>query len=68
LEAEDSKEKAALVRIREFRDFRLALFDKEPKALPIYADLEAASGATGSHPPRAGGSPGPASIKTLTHA
>jgi hypothetical protein len=42
LEAENSKEKAALARIREFRDFRLAhsLFDKEPEALPIYADLD----------------------------
>jgi hypothetical protein len=32
LEAEDSKEKAALARIREFRDFRLAhsLFDRSP--------------------------------------
>jgi hypothetical protein len=42
LEVENSKEKAALARIREFRDFRLAhsLFDKEPEALPIYADLD----------------------------
>jgi AbiU2 len=42
LEVEDTEENAALVRIRQFRDFRLAhsLFDQEPDALPIYADLE----------------------------
>jgi AbiU2 len=42
LEVRDSEENAALVRIRQFRDFRLAhsLFDGEPDALPIYADLE----------------------------
>jgi hypothetical protein len=42
LEVRDSEENAALVRIRQFRDFRLAhsLFDNEPDALPIYADLE----------------------------
>jgi hypothetical protein len=41
LEVEDSEENAALVRIRQFRDSRLAhsLFDKKPDALPIYADL-----------------------------
>ncbi len=38
----DLETNAALVRIRQFRDFRLAhsLFDIEPDALPIYADLE----------------------------
>ncbi len=42
LEVEHSKEKAALVRIREFRNCRLAhsLFDKEPDAPPKYADLD----------------------------
>lgn len=42
LEVRDSEENAALVRIRQFRDFRLAhsLIDNEPDALPIYADLE----------------------------
>ena len=42
LEVEDSKEKAALVRIREFRNCRLvhSLFDKEPDAPPKYADLD----------------------------
>jgi hypothetical protein len=42
LEVEDSEENAALVRIRQFRDRRLAhsLFDQEPDAWPRYADLE----------------------------
>jgi hypothetical protein len=41
LEVEGSKEKAALVRIRQFRDKRLAhsLFDEEPDEFPKYADL-----------------------------
>ena len=40
-------EKAALVRIREFRNARLAhsLFDKEPDALPKYGDLDLLLGA-----------------------
>jgi hypothetical protein len=40
--AKDSEKNAALVRIRQFRTRRLAhfLFDKEPDALPKYADLE----------------------------
>ena len=38
---EDSEEKAALGRTRDFRNRRLAhsLFDKEPEAPPRYADL-----------------------------
>jgi AbiU2 len=41
LEAKDSEQNAALVRIRKFRNRRLAhsLFDQEPDALPKYADL-----------------------------
>jgi hypothetical protein len=41
LELEGSEERAALQRIREFRNRRLAhsLFDKEPEALPKYNDL-----------------------------
>jgi hypothetical protein len=42
LEVKDSEENAALVRIRQFRNRRLAhsLFDQEPGALPKYADLD----------------------------
>jgi hypothetical protein len=42
LEVKGSKENAALVRIRQFRNRRLAhfLFDKKPDALPKYADLD----------------------------
>jgi hypothetical protein len=42
LKVEDSEENAALVRIRQFRDRRLAhsLFDQEPNAWPRYADLD----------------------------
>jgi hypothetical protein len=42
LEAKDSKENAALVRIRQFRNRRLAhfLFDKKPDAFPKHADLD----------------------------
>jgi AbiU2 len=42
LEVKDSEENAALVRIRQFRNRRLAhsLFDQEPDAVPKYADLD----------------------------
>lgn len=41
LSAVGSEEEAAIMRIRDFRNRRLAhsLFDKEPDALPMYADL-----------------------------
>ena len=42
LEVKDSDENAALVRIRQFRNRRLAhsLFDQEPDVMPKYADLD----------------------------
>lgn len=41
LSAVGSEEEAAIKRVRDFRNRRLAhsLFDKEPDALPMYADL-----------------------------
>ena len=42
LEVKGSEKNAALVRIRQFRNRRVAhfLFDKKPDALPKYADLD----------------------------